>query len=203
MVTDFSATHASDPSLPPIEEDEVIAGKVQGGDSEVFGVLIERYEAKLLRYGRKFLADQDDIVDIVQEVFISAYQNIQSFDVSQKFSPWIYRIAHNALVNGLRKRSRNPLLFVDFDTFLAHPVYEDPNDKEREQEEIKRLIDTGLQKIAPKYREILILYYLEEMPYKDIAEVLQVPVGTVGIRVKRGKEALREVYKTMHVDYGA
>ncbi len=203
MVTDFSAMNASDPSQLPHEEDEVIAEKVQGGDSELFGILIERYETKLLRYGRKFLANPDDIVDIVQEVFISAYQHIQSFDTAHKFSPWVYRIAHNAFVNGLRKHSRNPLLFVDFDTFLAHPVYEDPKDKEREQEEMKVLIEMGLELIAPKYREILILYYLEEMPYKDIAEVLQVPVGTVGIRAKRAKEALRAVYKTMQIDYGA
>ncbi len=127
---------------------------------------------------------------------------MQSFDSAQKFSPWIYRIAHNAFVNGLRRQSNNPLLFVDFNTFLAHPVYEDPKDTEFEQEKMRTMIDRGLEQLSAKYREVLILYYLEEMSHKDIAEVLQVPVGTVGIRAKRAKEALRAVYKTMNLEYG-
>jgi RNA polymerase sigma-70 factor (ECF subfamily) len=81
--------------------DEQIAVRVQSGEQELFGALMERYEPKLSRYGRKFLASPDNIDDIVQDVFISAYQNIQSFDLTRRFSPWIYRIAHNAYVNAL------------------------------------------------------------------------------------------------------
>jgi RNA polymerase sigma-70 factor (ECF subfamily) len=182
--------------------DEQVARLVQGGDKEAFGVLVERYEEKLLRYGRKFLSTREDIEDIVQDVFMSTYQNIQSFDTSQKFSPWVYRIAHNAYVNALKKHSRNPLVLVDFDTLLSHPVYEDPAPRERESKEIKQMIDKGLESLPPKYREVLILYYLEEMPYKEIADVLEVPVGTIGIRIKRGKEALKKLYGTMNLEYG-
>ncbi len=95
--------------------DEEAARLVQKGDKDAFGLLVERYEAKLVRYGGKFISRNEDIEDIVQDVFLSCYQNIQSFDASQKFSPWIYRIAHNAFVNGLRKRKRSPLVYVDFD----------------------------------------------------------------------------------------
>ncbi len=177
------------------EKDEDIADKVKRGDSNLFGVLIERYEAKLLRYGRKFLSDREDIKDIVQDVFISTYQNIQSFDLSQKFSSWIYRIAHNAFVNALKKNSRNPISFFDFDTFLPHVVYEDPAVGEREQQEMRKMIDASLDRLPQKYREVLILSYLEEMSYKEVADILQVPVGTVGVRLKRAKEALKEIYK--------
>jgi len=172
--------------------DEYIAALVQAGDKEAFGTLLDRYEAKLLRYGRKFLARQEDIEDIVQDAFVSAYQNIQSFDTAQKFSPWIYRIAHNAFINALRKNSRGPLI-IDFDTLISHPVYDDPHERERDQKDMRASLDRGLEKLAPKYREVLALYYFEEMSYKDIAEVLGVPQGTVGIRLRRAKEALKQV----------
>lgn len=178
--------------------DEELAHAVQAGNADMFGPLVERYEQKLLRYGRKFLRQPEDIEDIVQDVFLSAYQNIQSFDSAQKFSPWIYRIAHNAFVNGLRKNSRTPLVYVDFDTFLGHPAYDDPAVREREQGEIKVMIEKSLDELDYKYREVLILYYLEDMSYKDIAEVLEVPQGTVGVRLKRAKEALRHTFEKLH-----
>jgi RNA polymerase sigma-70 factor (ECF subfamily) len=190
--------------VDPIQTtDEACVKKVQEGDKEAFGTLVERYEEKLLRYGRKFLSTQEDIEDIVQDVFMSAYQNIQSFDLSQRFSPWIYRIAHNAFVNGLKKHSRSPFISFDLDTLISHPVYEDPKIFEEEHKEMKKMIDVGLKELSPKYREILVLYYLEDMSYKEIAEILQVPTGTVGIRIKRAKEALREVYKEKNITYGA
>jgi RNA polymerase sigma-70 factor (ECF subfamily) len=183
--------------------DESLVRAVQEGDKDSFGTLVERYEQKLLRYGRKFLSNHQDIEDIVQDVFMSAYQNIKSFDTSQRFSPWIYRIAHNAYVNGLKKNSRNPFVLVDFDTLISHPVYEDPAPREREEREIKLMIEKALDQLQPKYREVLILYYLEEIPYKEIADILEVPTSTVGIRIKRGKEALRVIYEKMNSRHGA
>jgi RNA polymerase sigma-70 factor (ECF subfamily) len=181
--------------------DEALALQVQAGDSEAYGTLIERYEAKLLRYGRKFLAGQEDIQDIVQEVFVSGYENIQSFDATRRFSPWIYRIAHNSFVNALRKRSRQPVSFFgfDFDTFVPHPVFSDPRDDERDQEEMKVLVEAGLAKVAPQHAEVLILRYLEELSYKDIADVLHIPIGTVSVRVKRAKVALKKTYETLNI----
>ncbi len=183
--------------------DEELARAVQGGDKDAFGTLVERYEEKLLRYGRKFLPTPEDIEDIVQDVFMSTYQNIRSFDASQKFSSWVYRIAHNAFVNALKKHSRNPLVLVDFDTLVSHPVYEDPAGAEREQREMKAMVEKGLGELPDKYREVLLLYYLEEIPYKEIADILEVPVSTVGIRLKRGKEALKKIYDRMDITYGA
>ncbi len=174
--------------------DEALAKRVQEGDTETFGTLVERYEAKLLRYGKKFMREEEDITDLVQNVFVKTYQHIQSFDTTARFSPWIYRIAHNAFVSHLRQKSRNPLLLVDFDTFLAHPTYDDPHEREVEQEEIKRQVEESLEQLSPKYREVLTLHYQENMSYKDIAEILQVPIGTVGIRLKRAKDALKAAY---------
>ncbi len=190
---------------PRIEQllDEEIVLRVQSGDTESFGVLVERYEKKLLRYGRKFLSDRADVEDMVQDVFVRAYQNIKGFQKGGRFSPWIYRIAHNAFVNQLKKKSRQPFSFVDFDTVLSHPVYDDPAPREREAQEIKKMLDRGLEELAPKYREALVLHYIEDFSYKEIADVLEIPIGTVGVRVKRGRDALEKLVKNNLQEYGA
>ena len=123
-------------------------------------------------------------------------------DASQRFSPWIYRIAHNAFVDDLKKKSRNPLSFVDFDTLVSHPAYDDPAEGEREQKEVQAMIQKGLEELAPKYREVLILHYLEDLPYKEIADVLHIPLGTVSVRIRRAKAALKAVCEKMNIPYG-
>ena len=179
--------------------DEELAKKVQNGDIDLFGALMERYQSKIGRYGKKFLSNQENIEDVVQEVFIKTYQNIQSFDVTQKFSPWIYRIAHNTYINALKKSERGPLYLFDFDTLISHTVVSDRIEHEREQIEIKKIVDQGLGELEAKYREILVLYYLEELSYKEISDVLHIPIGTVGIRLLRAKEMLRQAYKKLGI----
>ena len=191
-----------DHSADSEQTDEALARRLQAGDKDVFAFFIERYEERLLRYGRKFLPRREDIQDIVQDVFVSAYQNIRSFDPDQRFSPWLYRIAHNAFVNALKWRSRNPLVLLDFDAFLPQVKYEDPDETDRERRDMRVLIDRGLDAIPVKYKEVLILHYLEELGYREIADVLRVPVSTIGVRIKRGKEALRKAYESTDTHHG-
>lgn len=174
------------------KSDEELAALVQGNNEEAFGVLMSRYQPKLLRYGRKFLAENAPIEDVVQEVFISTYKNIRSFDTTKLFSPWIYRIAHNMFVNTLRHNSRKPFITVDLDMFAAHTAYEIDPAEDEEREHARKLVDRGLTALAPIYREVIILYYIEQLSYQEIAEVLRVPTGTVGIRLRRAREALKK-----------
>jgi RNA polymerase sigma-70 factor (ECF subfamily) len=171
--------------------DEELAALVQGKNEQAFGVLMSRYQPKLLRYGRKFLSENAPIEDVVQEVFIKTYQNIQSFDVTRSFSPWIYRIAHNMFVNTLRHNSRMPFITVDLDMFSAHSAYEIDPAADEEREHARVLVDRGLKALSPIYREVIILYNLEHLSYQEIADVLHVPIGTVGIRLRRAREALK------------
>ena len=180
--------------------DEQLARLVQDGDTDKFGELMERYQAKLFRYGRKFLYDSDNIEDAVQDVFIKTYQNINSFDTSQRFSPWIYRIAHNTYINAIKKSSVGPMYLFDFDTLLSYTVVDDPVVREREQKEMKEVVDKGLALIEPKYREILVLFYIEELSYKEISEILHIPIGTVGVRIMRAKEILKEAMEKEKIE---
>src|SRR3989344_8250949 len=178
--------------------DEEIALAVQKGDVESFGILVERFEANLLRFGRKFLADRQDIEDLVQEVFIKAYSNIQSFDVSRKFSSWIYRIAHNEFINAGKKRQRANVFSFDLDVILPQFTAKETADSEAERREMREMLDSSLAALDEKYREPLILYFFEDLDYKDIADVLHVPVSTVGVRLARGKSILRRLVSEKH-----
>lgn len=175
--------------------DEEIALSVQKGEKTVFGVLVERYEAKMLRYAKKFLFGYEEAEDIVQEVFIKAYVNIQSFDSHRRFSPWLYRVAHNEFINAIKKKGREPLSFFDPDTLFPHPLSKDRPEQEVNDKELKQMLDRCLNQLDPKYREPLILYFFEDLNYDQISEIMHIPVSTVGVRLKRGKTLLQEIYK--------
>jgi RNA polymerase sigma-70 factor (ECF subfamily) len=178
-----------------IVTDEEIAVLVQKGDVESFSQLIERYEPKMTRYARRFLFDGDEAKDLLQEVFIKAYVNIQSFDATRRFSPWIYRIAHNEFVNAIKKRKKdkNLISLTYLDILFPHPTAKETADDDAKRKELKGMLERSLDKIDPKYREPLTLYYFEDMDYKEIADIMQVPVSTVGVWLQRGRAMLRKM----------
>jgi RNA polymerase sigma-70 factor, ECF subfamily len=172
--------------------DEQVAKLVQSGDVDVFAILVERFDKKMHRYARRFLFNKEDAEDLVQAVFIKSFTNIKSFDTERKFSSWIYRIAHNEFINALKKRKREPLSLFDFDTLLPHPIAKEKTDKDIKEVEMKELVEKCLEDLGIKYREPLVLYYLEELSYKEISEILRIPVATVGVRLRRAKKLVQE-----------
>jgi RNA polymerase sigma-70 factor (ECF subfamily) len=181
--------------------DEDIAKKICNGDKEAFGYLVDRYEAKLTRYIRKFTQEKENVTDLLQTIFTKAYTHINSFDQSRSFNSWIYRIAHNESVNHLKKNGNSMVSFIDFDTFLPHPHASESADKETIQREMKKITEKSLANISPKYREVLILYYYEELSYQEIADILKIPTSTVGVRIKRAKDAIEKELTSLHYTY--
>lgn len=182
-----------EPNNKDRETDEAAAVRVQNGDAEAFSVLLERYEKKISRYARKFLSHPDDVKDIVQDVFVKAYVNIKSFDAARRFSPWIYRIAHNEFINALKKKKTEKIAFIDFDLLLPHPVAPETADADVDRQDLRRLLDRGIEKMPAKYREPLVLYYFEDMNYREIADIIHLPISTVGVRLQRGKALLKKI----------
>lgn len=187
-------------TILPTTKDEELVQLITEGDKDLFGELIERYETKLTRYVKRFTQHTDDVSDIIQIVFIKAYVNLKSFDTSRSFNSWIYRIAHNESVTYLKKRSNEKVSFIDFDTFLPHPFAKEETDNRTLKREMKELLNTSLSSISPKYREVLVLYYFDELSYQEIADVLHIPTATVGVRIKRGKESLEKMLVTHHYE---
>ncbi len=188
--------------MDALVSDEELAARLQSGDKDVFTVLFNRYEKKIQRYGQRFLYNYEDLEDAVQEVFIKTYKNIQSFTVSKKFSTWIYRIAHNTFINVIKKKGREPLSFFDFDVLIQLPTNPQPSIADDFLRlEDKELISRNLQTLAPKYREPLVLFYLEELDYKEISEILHLPTSTVGVRLGRAREALKKIIQANDPTY--
>ena len=180
----------------PLTDEQVVA-LVQQGDVESFRVLVERYEPKIGRYAKRFLFAPEEAKDLLQEVFIKVYTNIRSFDIDRRFSPWIYRIAHNEFVNALKKKKkeRNNISLFYVDVLFPHPIAKETADDGSSRREIANVLESSLDQLDAKYRDALVLYYLEDMDYKEIAEVLRIPISTVGVRLQRGKTMLKKFVK--------
>ncbi|MDO8462840.1 MAG: RNA polymerase sigma factor [bacterium] len=170
--------------------DEELVVRVRGGDAEAYGALMERYAAKLQRYVRRFLLGSEDGDDVVQEVFVKAYTHLNTFDASRSFSTWLYRIAHNECINTIKRKKREPLPFFDPDTLFPHPVAKETPADYVERRELQSMVERSLSVLDPKYREPVVLYYLEERSYREIADIMHIPVATVGVRLRRAKQQL-------------
>ncbi len=175
--------------------DEEIALFVQKGKKDHFELIIIRYTDKLNRYLSKFLSNNEDKEDILQDVFVKCFVNINNFDTDQKFSPWIYRIAHNEAINLIKKNSNRPFSFDIFDEALsfAHPKAKEDSESDSEKILIKKYLDSILEDIDTKYKEIIVLYFYEDFSYKDISDILKIPISLVGVRIQRGKKEIKKI----------
>jgi RNA polymerase sigma-70 factor (ECF subfamily) len=175
----------------PGATDAELVERVVNGDTESFAELIRRYEEKLFRYVLYLTHDTTLSEDIVQDTFIKAYQNLQSYNPKYSFSSWVYRIAHNGAMDSFRK-SRHIADGVEVDSL------EQASDEMNIVQSIDREIlhddvQECLEELEAKYREVLMLQYYENMRFSDIADVLHIPVSTVGVWSSRGKTRLRKL----------
>ena len=167
-------------------------------DQDNFLYLMKRYESKLLRYVMRISnLDRHEAEDIIQEVFIKTYQNINDFDSSLKFSSWIYRITHNQVISNYRKTKARPqvITWEEKDNFLNNLASDFDLNKEIDLKYLKKDIYKILSKLDIKYREILILRFLEDKDYKEISDILKKPMGTVATLINRAKEQFKKKYE--------
>jgi RNA polymerase sigma-70 factor (ECF subfamily) len=176
--------------------DEDLAGRVKTDDHAALSEIIRRYQNKLFYYVSRMIGNGDEAEDVVQETFLKAYQNIQSFDNEKKLSPWLYRIAHNLTINQLKKNQRVRAVEaatldwldeegqrLEVDDFLA---------KEERQQLSEAMIGL-LEHLRPEFKEVLLLYYFEEKSYQEISEILRIPEATVGVWLRRAKEGVKRL----------
>ncbi|KAF5433561.1 RNA polymerase sigma-70 factor, ECF subfamily [Candidatus Methanophagaceae archaeon] len=173
-------------------------------DQDCFYYLMKRYETKILRYIKRLTTvSQEEAEDIIQEVFIKVYRNLNGFNRKLKFSSWIYRIAHNEIINQYRKtklHSSIPLNIEDEanligsinDTIEINGAYENLENAEKVRQALAELPD--------KYREILVLRYLEDKSYDEISDILRKPPGTVATQINRAKANFKKIAKRHQLD---
>ena len=175
-------------------KDEVLVASTLK-DKEQFGVLIERYEAKLRRYIRRLgVRNDEDQLDVLQDIFVKVYRNLNAFDTSLSFSSWIYRIAHNEAISWYRKQKVRPEghLVVDGEELFPLIVSgEKAADTLFDEQVNVATLNAALAALPARYREVIILRYFEHKEYDEISDILKIPVGSVGTLLHRGKRRLK------------
>ncbi len=173
---------------PEITDAELVARSID--HPHVFMRLMERYEQRLIRYIMRIsAASVDDAQDVLQDVFIKVYQNLHAFDQRLSFSAWIYRITRNQVISQYRKQRRHDERRIDLsDEDIERIADELVLPAEIDNDFRRQTIEQVLTHIDDKYREVLVLRYLEERSYDEIADILKKPPGTVATLLNRAKQ---------------
>lgn len=186
----------------PLSDTELVQ-KALAQDIDAFGELIERYQEKLTRYILRIsYFSPAEAEEILQEVFLKAWKNLNDFDQSLSFSSWIYRITHNHTISQFRKsKSRGQDKQINLDDQLFQIKSHDEElgeqfDKKMQADAVKE----ALQEMSDQYREVLILRYFEDKSYDEISDILKKPMGTVATLVNRAKKQFQEKYRMMDTD---
>lgn len=164
-------------------------------DKELFTHIVGRYEKKLFRYVNRITnVSKEDIEDILQDVFVKAYVNMNSFNNSLKLSSWLYRITYNEVVSRHRKTKVRPegnyINLEEGDIMQFCDIF--CIEKDIHVSQIKGFIEEALGCIDFKYRQVLMLKFLEDRSYLEISDIIKKPPGTVATLIHRGKVKLKK-----------
>ncbi len=156
-----------------------------------YGQLVQRFALPLRRYLVRILGSSaSNADDVLQDVFLKVYVNLNDYDQERPFAPWIYRIAHNEAINHLRQSKPSTLVIGGEDgELLMQSVAQDSYHASNPG--LRDALQKAFGDLKPKYRDVLILRLLEDKGYDEISEILAIPSGTVAIRIKRGLERLQ------------
>lgn len=174
--------------------DQDIVGAVLDGRVEAYGALVRRYGRRIYGVARRVVRSHDDADDVAQEAFVRAYQSLHTFDRSRPFYTWLCRIALNLAINCQEKRRRHAT--DSLDERRHDPRYEpvagaDPSEQV-EREELTSAIQMALAELPDGMREVFVLRVFDDLSYDQIADVLDVPRGTVMSRLARAREHVRK-----------
>ena len=161
-----------------------------------FEELVRRYQRPIAAYVYRMVGDYDAALDLTQEVFIKVYNSLGRYRPEFKFSTWIYRIAHNAAIDHLRRHAASEQALVEPATYDRGEVVIASRrmtpEQESERDERCGEIEAVVQLLPPAYRELIVLRHSHDLSYDEIAEVTGLPLGTVKNRLFRAREAMRE-----------
>ena len=185
-----------------ISDEELVEKSLQ--DIDYFACIYERYEQKLIRYILRISSFSiEEAEDILQEAFIKAWRNLNEFNKDLKFSSWIYRIVRNTTITEWKKtksKGRDKKQDIEEELFRNIPSLLN-TEKEADQKFNNKNIGKILQLMPEKYREVLILKFLEEKNYQEISDILKKPNGTIATLINRAKKSFYETAKQENISF--
>lgn len=177
--------------------------EVLKGDQNAFAEIVELYQNKLYRVCFRMLGNKHEAEDIAQEAFVRAFINIHTFDTNRKFSTWLYRIGTNLCIDRIRKKKPDYYLDAEVAGAEGLNMYSqiastaELPDEEVLKMEMQERVQYEISRLPDKYRAVIVLKYMEDLPLQEISDILDMPLGTVKTRIHRGREALRKQLSSM------
>lgn len=177
--------------------------RVQNGDKQAFGILVERYQNRILHVLTPFLKNRADAEDVAQDAFVRAYRALAKFKGDSAFYTWLYRIAINTAKNYLAaKKVRPPSSDVDM-ADVGESAYdvklrdEDSPEQLLHRDEVERAVYKAMAELPDEQRTALMLREIDGMSYEDIAITTDCPIGTVRSRIFRARDSIEKVINPM------
>jgi RNA polymerase sigma-70 factor, ECF subfamily len=184
-------------NLREFADTELITTAISGREDS-FEELVRRYQRPIVNYVYRMLGNYDASLDVTQEVFIKVYNSLTRYSAEYKFSTWLYRIAHNAAIDYMRRQHPNQQsLEVENSEGNYQLQIESPNptpEQERERDEWRTEIANVVKCLPPTYRDLILLRHSQDLSYEEISEVTNLPLGTVKNRLFRAREMMREMF---------
>jgi len=184
------------------QKDQILVKKVLKGDSKAFTTIIRNTEVLVSQIVFKLIPNREDRRDIAQDVYLKAFQNLKSFRFQSKLSTWIAQIAYNTCLNFLEKR--RPVLLNNYsDSHLSddeaferlsisNEIQYNESEKLIFQQQLSEILSIELEKLSPLYKLLITLFHNEELSYEEIAQITELPEGTVKNYLYRARKALKE-----------
>ena len=180
----------------PVPDDLELVRHALAGSQDAHRDLVVRYQRPVLSLIRRMIRSSTQAEDLAQEVFLKAFRALGSFDQRRKFSSWLFKIAHNTAIDQLRRKELSTVTLEspdrdapDLVAVLPDKKAEDPAGRV-ERHDLARAIEEAIASLKPLYREVVILRYQEGLAYEEIAEVTDLPLGTVKTHLFRARKAM-------------
>lgn len=165
----------------------------QAGNRQAYGFLVERYKERAYYSALGILGSREAALDISQDAFVRAFRAMKRFEPGKKFFTWYYQILRNLCLNFIRDKKRHARSFSEMDEHEISIIADSDQDASdlAEHNELKRALWQALDELKPKEKEIIVLKDFQDLSYKEIAEMLDIPIGTVMSRLFNARKALK------------
>jgi RNA polymerase sigma-70 factor (ECF subfamily) len=181
------------------KNEAAVIQKVLGGDKRAYAELVDRHKEKAMTLAMRMLKNREDAEEAIQDAFVRAFNALPRFEWKSSFSTWFYRIVYNVCATQLSRRGED--LHVSLDTADDEKILELPSgeplpDIQFDSNEMEQIVLSEVEKLSPLYGAICTLFFIQDMSYDQIVEVTGLPLGTVKVRLFRGRLILREAVAT-------